>query len=68
MQIALSGAVSPLALAYTVVGAAESGCGTPTAAAFRLVEILGCLKAARVFEVPEKPLDGVATEPSGDGQ
>jgi hypothetical protein len=54
MQIALSGAVSPLALAYTVVGAAESGCRTPTAAAFQLVEILGCLKAARVFEVPEK--------------
>jgi hypothetical protein len=54
MQIALSGAVSPLTLACTVFEAAETGCRTPTAAAFQLVEILGCLKAARLFAVPEK--------------
>jgi hypothetical protein len=54
MRLALLGPVSPVALAETILAAAESGRRTPTAAAFQLVEILVCLAAARSFTVPEK--------------
>jgi hypothetical protein len=54
MRLALLGPVSPVALAETILAAAQSGHRTPTAAAFQLVEILVCLSAARAFTVPEK--------------
>jgi hypothetical protein len=54
MRLALLGPVSPFALAQTVLEAVKTGRRTPTAAAFQLVEILACLKAARSFAVPEK--------------
>jgi hypothetical protein len=49
MRLALLGSVSPVALARRVLEAAESGDRTPTASGFQLVEILGCLDAARSF-------------------
>jgi hypothetical protein len=52
MRLALSGAVSPLTLAHTVIEAVKAGRRTPMAAAFQLVEILACLQSARSFEVP----------------
>jgi len=58
MRLALSGAVSPLALTYTVLEAVKRGSRTPMAAAFQLVEIAGCLRVARSFEVP-KHLSGL---------
>jgi hypothetical protein len=54
MRLALLGPVSPLALAQTVRDAVDSGHRTPMAAAFQLVEIMACLKAARSFTVPER--------------
>ena len=54
MRLALLGPVSPLALAHTICEAVDSGCRSPMAAAFQLVEILACLKAARSLTVPER--------------
>jgi hypothetical protein len=54
MRLALFGPVSPFVLAQTIFEAAKAGRRTPTAAAFQLVEILACLKAARSFTVAEK--------------
>ena len=54
MRLALLGPVSPLALAHSVRDAVDSGCRTPMAAAFQLVEILACLKAAQSLPVPER--------------
>jgi hypothetical protein len=54
MRLALLGPVSPLALAHTVCDAVDSGCRSPMAAAFQLVEILACLKSARSLTVPER--------------
>ena len=50
MRLALLGSVSPVALAKRVVEAADAGERTPTACGFQLVEILGCLDAARQLE------------------
>jgi hypothetical protein len=47
MRLALLGAVSPVALAARVMEAAQTRERTPVAAGFQLVEILGCLDAAR---------------------
>ncbi|MGE5113466.1 MAG: hypothetical protein ACM3JB_21590 [Acidobacteriaceae bacterium] len=54
MRLALCGQVSPLTLACKVIEAVDSGSRTPMAAAFQLVEILGCLNAARSITVPAK--------------
>ena len=50
MQLALLGAVSPVALARRVVEAAHEGERTPTATGFQLVEILTCLDVARNYD------------------
>jgi len=50
MRLALLGSVSPIALARRVLEAADSGNRTPTATGFQLVEILGCLDAARSYD------------------
>lgn len=50
MRLALSGPVSPVALAKQVVEAANAGDRTATATGFQLVEILACLIAARGYE------------------
>jgi hypothetical protein len=49
MRLALLGSVSPVALARRVLEAGESSQRTPTASGFQLVEILGCLDAARGY-------------------
>jgi len=49
MRLALLGSVSPVALARRVLEAAVAGQRTAMAAGFQLVEILGCLDAARGF-------------------
>jgi hypothetical protein len=49
MRLALLGSVSPVALARRVLEAAESAERSATASGFQLVEILGCLDAARSF-------------------
>ena len=49
MRLALLGSVSPVALARSVLKAAETGDRTPIACGFQLVEILGCLDRARRF-------------------
>jgi hypothetical protein len=54
MRLALLGAVSPVALARTVIDAAKSGTRTATAAAFQLTEILGCLQQARRYQVSKR--------------
>jgi len=58
MRLALLGPVSPLALAYTVCDAVDSGFRSPMAAAFQLVEILACIKSARSLTVPERLSQG----------
>jgi hypothetical protein len=50
MRLALLGSVSPIALARHVLEAADSDERTPTATGFQLVEILGCLDAARSYD------------------
>lgn len=50
MRLALLGSVSPVALAKRIVEAVDSRERTPTASAFQLVEILGCLDAAKYFD------------------
>ena len=50
MRLALLGSVSPIALARHVLEAADSDERTPTAIGFQLVEILGCLDAARGYD------------------
>lgn len=50
MRLALLGTVSPVALAQRVLEAADAGDRTPTATGFQLVEILGCLDAARRYD------------------
>jgi hypothetical protein len=50
MRLALLGSVSPIALARRVLEAADSDERTPTATGFQLVEILGCLDAARSYD------------------
>ncbi|HJN07931.1 MAG TPA: hypothetical protein QF564_04520, partial [Pirellulaceae bacterium] len=50
MRLALLGSVSPIALARRVLEAADSDERTPTATGFQLVEILGCLDAARRYD------------------
>ena len=50
MRLALLGSVSPIALARHVLEAADSDERTPTATGFQLVEILGCLDAARRYD------------------
>jgi hypothetical protein len=56
MYLALLGPVSPVTLAQKILDAAKECRRTPTAAAFQLVEILSCLRAAHAFPVPEKLL------------
>lgn len=54
MRLALVGPVSPVALAQTILDAANTGRRTPTAAAFQLVEILACLQSARTNPIPAR--------------
>jgi len=54
MRLALTGPVSPVALARQVTDAVREGERTPTAGGFQLVEILGCIHAARARSVPER--------------
>ena len=53
MRLALLGSVSPIALGRHIVEAAQAGTRTPTASGFQLVEIVGCLAAARSYETTE---------------
>ena len=53
MRLALSGPVSPVALAKIIVKAVEGKKRTATAGSFQLLELLACLFDARVFEVLE---------------
>lgn len=57
MRLALLGPVSPVALAQTILDAASTGRRTPTAAAFQLVEILACLRAAHGNSTPPRLAD-----------
>ena len=54
MQLALLGTVSPLALAKHICDAAIQGHRTPTATGFQLVEILGCVHAAKHYPSSEQ--------------
>ena len=54
MRLALSGAVSPLALAKQIAQAVREGRRSATAGAFELVELISCLLDARRWRASEK--------------
>ncbi|MBW1732419.1 MAG: hypothetical protein JRJ75_16325, partial [Deltaproteobacteria bacterium] len=57
MRMALQGQVSPLALAKAVIDTVKANVKSPVAAGFQLVEIIGCLEAAKGYETMEKYRD-----------
>jgi hypothetical protein len=54
IRLALAGPVSPLALGRQIAQAVREGRRTPTAGGFELVELAGCLREARTWEVAER--------------